>query len=72
MPDRYVLYTSNDFDLCRTVVDYLQRKHIDCLIINVDDEGDTPPLPVAMYPAMLHNDKLCAYGLDIIEHFQQV
>jgi hypothetical protein len=52
------------------VVDFLSRKQIECLIINVDDEGDSPPLKVFMYPVMFLNDQLCAYGLDAIEHFQ--
>ena len=37
---RYVLYISNDCAQCDDVVDYIKRKRIECLIINVDDEGD--------------------------------
>lgn len=70
LPKRYTLYVSNDCKQCATVVDYLQRKEIECLIINVDDEGDTPPEPVFIYPALFMDDVLFGYGLDIIEHFQ--
>ncbi|MEZ4722107.1 MAG: hypothetical protein R2813_09560 [Flavobacteriales bacterium] len=51
-------------------MDYLKRKNIECLIINVDDEGDNTPQPVFMFPVMFLNDVVCGYGLDIIEHFQ--
>ena len=67
---RYTLFISNDCTQCPTVVDYLQRKKIECLIINIDDEGDRPPEPVFIYPVLFLNDALLAYGLDIIEHFQ--
>ena len=40
---RYILYVSNHCVQCDNVVDYLHRKSIECLVINVDNEGDTPP-----------------------------
>jgi glutaredoxin len=67
---RYILYVSNHCVQCENVIDYLQRKSIECLIINVDNEGDTPPEKVFIYPVLFNHDKLMAYGLDIIEHFQ--
>lgn len=67
---RYILYVSNDCGQCGRVKDYLERKEIECLVINVDDEGDNPPEPVFIYPALFLDDVLFAYGLDIIEHFQ--
>jgi len=66
----YTLYISNDGVHCGRVVDYLDRKQIDCLTINVDDEGDNPPKKVVFYPVLFENDEILAYGLDIIEHFQ--
>ena len=70
MHQHRVLYVSNDCVQCGRVVDYLQRKEIDLLIVNVDDEGDSPPNPAFIYPVLYINNELCAYGLDIIEHFQ--
>ena len=67
---RYTLYVSNDCKQCATIVDYLQRKDIEFLLINVDDEGDNPPEKVFIYPVLFMNEALLAYGLDIIEHFQ--
>jgi hypothetical protein len=52
------------------VEDFILRKRIECLVINVDNEGDSPPENVFIYPVLFLNDKLCAYGRDIIEHFQ--
>ncbi|MEX2596750.1 MAG: hypothetical protein WEC59_07455 [Salibacteraceae bacterium] len=52
------------------MLDFIQRKRVECLVINVDDEGDTPPEKVFIYPVLFKNDRLLAYGLDIIEHFQ--
>jgi glutaredoxin len=69
-PKRYTLYISNDCIQCAHVKDYLERKGIECLVINVDDEGDTPPEPVFIYPVLFMNDGLLAYGMDIVEHFQ--
>jgi glutaredoxin len=72
MLKRYTLYTSNDCSQCSNVQDFLERKSIECLTINVDDERDSPPEPVFIYPVLFLNDKLLAYGLDIIEHFQLI
>ncbi|GAB5538795.1 MAG: hypothetical protein Salg2KO_08980 [Salibacteraceae bacterium] len=54
------------------MVDFVQRQRIECLIINVDDEGDSAPEPVFTYPVIFLNDELCAYGRGIIEHFQEL
>lgn len=70
LPKRYTLFVSNDCTQCSNVVDYLRHKEIECLIINVDDEGDNPPERVFIYPVLFMDDVLLAYGLDIIEHFQ--
>jgi len=66
----YVLYTSNDCAQCWNVQDYIKRKQIECLFINVDDEGDSPPEPAFIYPVLFDKNQLVAYGLDIIEHFR--
>jgi len=68
--NRYTLYLANNCHQCSEVLDYVQRKKIDCLVINVDDEGDSTPVKVFIYPVLFQNDKLLAYGYDIIEHFQ--
>jgi glutaredoxin len=70
MLKRYTLYVSNDCSQCDNVLDYIKRKNIECLVVNIDDEGDSPPEPVFIYPVLFLNDELLAYGLDIIEHFQ--
>ena len=70
MRKRYTLYISNHCTQCVNVVDFLDRKRIECLVINVDDEGDSPPDKVFIYPVLYMNEVLHAYGLDIIEHFQ--
>ena len=67
---RYILYVSNHCVQCDNVIDFLNRKSIECLIINVDSEGDSPPEKVFIYPVLFNYDRLLAYGLDIIEHFQ--
>lgn len=69
---RYILYTSNHCSQCDNVADFLKRKRIECLYINVDDEGDNPPEPVFIYPVLFLDELLIAYGLDIIEHFQRI
>jgi hypothetical protein len=52
------------------VLDYLHRRHIDVLVINVDNEGDSPPQEVFIYPVLFLDNTLVAYGLDITEHFR--
>ncbi|GAB4381051.1 MAG: hypothetical protein Kow0075_12680 [Salibacteraceae bacterium] len=66
----YTLYISRNGKLCDDVLDYVRRKHIECLVIHVDDEGDSPPVEVSYYPVLFENGSVCAYGLAIIEHFQ--
>lgn len=68
---QYTLYVSNDCAQCGDVHDYIERKSIECLVVNVDDEGDSPPVKVKMYPVLFLDQRIMAYGLDIIEHFQR-
>lgn len=67
----YTLYIRNEnCNRCDEILDFIERKQLQCTIINLDEGGEKPPKKVFTYPVMFKDDELIAYGLDIIEFFQ--
>ena len=62
------LYITNDCPGCDRVIDFLKSGRIDIAIVNVSDPGKQFLKPgVVIFPALLTNNRLVAYGDDIIK-----
>ncbi len=66
----YSVYTIPDCRSCDKIIDYIQSNQIDCRVINYHDEK--PNLPIFIFPALFYNDRLIAYGDDIITYFKNL
>jgi len=66
----FQVYTVSDCDSCDRVIVYLETNGIDCKIVKCEDEK--PNLPILVFPALFYNDRLIAYGDDIITYFNNI
>lgn len=67
----YTLYTSNHCESCEHVLNYLKEHKILHTVTNIDTDEKELPVNVFIVPALLLNDKLLAYGTDIIKYFEK-
>ena len=64
------LYIVNNCDSCDRVIAYPETNGIDCKIVTYEDEK--PVMPIFIFPALFYNDRLIAYGDDIITYFNNI
>ena len=69
---KYTLYVNNHCPQCGVVSDYLKRNSIACPIVNVDEPGAEPPITLMVFPALMNDQKLLAYGEDILRYLDGV
>lgn len=64
----YTLYVAEDCHDCGSVMDTYQNLNLDFRVINWDLEphGDAP-VELYAFPALFQEQRLIAYGIDIIE-----
>ena len=67
----YTVYTSNHCESCGQVLNYLKEHNILHTVTNLDTDDTKLPVNVFIVPALFLNDKLLAYGPDIIKYFEK-
>ncbi len=60
------VYICRNCPSCQRVVDYIQKNNVKCEVVNVSDGAQKAP-EVGIFPALYINDKLKAYGNDILD-----
>ena len=65
----YKLYVGNNCKSCDKIEFFLNQHHINIITINIDEEDYQLPFSLVIIPALVKNEKLIAYGPDIIKHF---
>lgn len=68
---KYSVYISNHCEGCEQVLDYLKEHHIQHSVKNIDTDEASPSVNVFIVPALFLNDKLLAYGPDIVRYFEK-
>ena len=68
---KLTLYTGNKCHQCQVVLDFLHSNNIDFTEINVDATKADAPIPLFIFPALFIDDKLEAYGVDIIDRLKK-
>ncbi len=66
---KITLYTGNNCHQCKEVIDFLNDKKINFQEINIDENKNKPPIPLFVFPALFINDQLKAYGVDIVNRW---
>ncbi|MGD1845568.1 MAG: glutaredoxin domain-containing protein [Salibacteraceae bacterium] len=65
----YIVYTGNDCHDCDLVVEGLKANNIDFRVIQIDQEQVETPVGIFVRPALFKDERLIAYGADILLHF---
>lgn len=65
---KFTLYITKDCPACDRVIEFLGPRRTNIAIVNISDPGveSTEPI-VSIFPALVGNDRLLAYGDDIIK-----
>jgi len=64
----YTLYICNHCRGCEKVIDFLRTNNILIKEINIDVDKVEEPISLMVIPALLKNNTIIAYGIDIIEY----
>lgn len=64
--NQYTLYVGNNCSSCNNIKQYLKDKHINIHSINIDTDKYQLPFSLMITPALVLNEKIVAYGADII------
>lgn len=69
----YRLFTRNDCQACSEVKTFFKNRKIEHELVDLDNENDIPEaLHVKIVPALFKENKLMAYGTDIIAYILSV
>ncbi|MGB0390779.1 MAG: hypothetical protein ACPGRC_06360 [Salibacteraceae bacterium] len=68
---KYVLYIGEGCHDCHLVQEFIKGNSLDVEIIDVDTTKDKPAFDIFVRPALMRNDTLVAYGLDVIDHLKR-
>ena len=60
------VYICRDCPTCERIVDHIKENNVKCEVVNISEGGKKAPR-ISIFPALYVEDKLMAYGVDIIE-----
>lgn len=69
---KYKLYVGENCHQCQDVINGIKDRNIEIDIMNVDLDGEKPPIDVFAYPALFKGEILLRYGSDILDYFKIV
>lgn len=68
---KYNLYIGKECHECQTVVEFMKVNQIDFRKIHVHKGGEAPPIEIFIFPALFVEDRLIAYGTDIVNYLEK-
>ena len=66
------LFIAENCHQCAEVSHWVVEHSADTRITNVDNGEDGPPIVTFIYPALFEDDRLIAYGEDIIPYLRSI
>lgn len=72
MPEetKYQLFVSNHCTSCSKIQAFLNENNISFFATNIDEDEFSLPFSLMIIPALIKDNKLIAYGVDIIRYFE--
>ena len=67
---KYIVYIGEGCHDCHLVQEFISENSLDVEIIDVDKAEVKPSFDIFVRPALMRNDTLVAYGLDVIDHLK--
>ena len=65
------IYICDDCPACDKVTSYIRQIQVQVDIVNINNGGVKAPF-ISIFPAYYENDKLMAYGEDIVKRLEKV
>ena len=69
--ERYILFVGNNCCSCNKIAQFIKENNINISSINIDQENHLLPFSLIIIPALVLDDKLIAYGSDILKHLDK-
>ena len=66
----YTLFIGNNCLGCKQILDKLKKLNINITVVNILDEKPNLPFPLMIVPALIKDDRLIAYGIDIVKYLK--
>jgi len=66
----YTLFIGNNCLGCKQILDKLNKLNINITVINIHNEKPNLPFSILIVPALIKNDRLIAYGIDIVKYLK--
>ncbi|PIQ16912.1 MAG: hypothetical protein COW67_00680 [Flavobacteriales bacterium CG18_big_fil_WC_8_21_14_2_50_32_9] len=66
----YTLFIGNNCLGCKQILDKLKKLNINITVVNIHDENPNLPFPLMIVPALIKDDRLIAYGIDIVKYLK--
>jgi hypothetical protein len=67
---KYVLFIGEGCHDCHIVQNFIKENNLNVEIIDADEAGDQLKFDIFVRPALMRDETLVAYGLDVIDHLQ--
>ena len=67
----YTIFTGEDCHECAEVTAFIREQNLEIRIVNLDKDSEKPPFRLFVRPSLFKNEKLIAYGSDIIRYFSK-
>jgi len=68
---KHVLYIGEGCHDCHIVQEFIAENNLDIEIIDADEAGDRLSFDIFVRPALMRDDTLVGYGLDVIEYLKE-
>jgi glutaredoxin len=65
-----IIYVGKSCHDCKEVIETINKHKASFEVIDIDKGGKKPPLPLFVFPSLFKDEKLIAYGFDIIDWFK--
>jgi len=67
---KHILYIGEGCHDCHIVQSFIKDNNLDIEIIDADEAGDRLQFDIFVRPALMRDDTLVGYGLDVIEYLK--
>lgn len=68
---KYNVFIRNQCCSCVDVIQYFNNSNLPVRIVNLDEESIDLPFKIQIVPALVQDERLLAYGSDIIHYFEK-
>lgn len=68
---KHILYIGEGCHDCHIVQNFIKENNLDIEIIDADKAGDRLQFDIFVRPALMRDDTLVGYGLDVVDYLKR-